>query len=134
MNDKPNTFDELATKALAFDLLGAAIQKLADDDAEGRDTWTDRCLDLEPVIERFRVREQQRAELREINAGLLEACKAAQLHTQELWDAWQRGAINERDGLGGIRSNRNMEVDVALRAAIAKAESIKMDSSAEQQP
>jgi hypothetical protein len=53
---------------------------------------------------------------------LLEACRAALEHTEELWDAWTRGAIREIDGRGGERSNRNRDVAVALRAAIAKAE------------
>lgn len=45
--------------------------------------------------------------------------QAAIEHTDELEDAWQRGCIQERDGLGGTRSNRNVEVNRSLRAALA---------------
>ena len=60
-----------------------------------------------------------------IEAGrrsMLPALQAALAHVEELRDAWMRGAIDERDGLGGTRSNRNCEVETALRAAIAKAQ------------
>lgn len=36
-------------------------------------------------------------------------------HLDELAEAWQRGVISERDGNGGTRSNRNMELASALR-------------------
>ncbi len=42
-------------------------------------------------------------------------------HLQELRDAWQRGAINECDGQVGTRSNRNVDVEVALRDLLAAA-------------
>lgn len=38
-------------------------------------------------------------------------------HLEELSDAWQRGIIDERDGKGGTRSNRNNDILVALRKA-----------------
>lgn len=53
---------------------------------------------------------------------LLEACKAASLHVDELRHAWLTGAITERDGKGGMRSNRNVDVAVQLSAAIQAAE------------
>ena len=52
---------------------------------------------------------------------LLAACEAALSHVQELREAWQTGAISERDGRGGTRSNRNADIDTKLRKAIAKA-------------
>jgi hypothetical protein len=51
--------------------------------------------------------------------SLLAACKAAEDHIMELKEAWLRGCINETDGVGGLRSNRNVAVDSLLRAAIA---------------
>lgn len=53
------------------------------------------------------------------NTALLDAATAALSHLQELRDAWQRGVIDERDGRGAARSNRNVEVEVALRQALA---------------
>jgi len=53
---------------------------------------------------------------------LLTACQSALAHVAELRDAWERGAISERDGQGGTRSNRNVEIEAQLRAAIAKVE------------
>ena len=49
---------------------------------------------------------------------LREAIQLAIDHTDELEDAWQRGAIVESDGMGGTRSNRNVEVNRALRKAL----------------
>lgn len=54
--------------------------------------------------------------------ALLEACKAAYSHIEELREAWQRGAIHEADFLGGLRSNRNAEACTRLSRAIAAAE------------
>lgn len=42
----------------------------------------------------------------------------AHVHTAELREAWRRGVMDERDGGGARRSNRNMEVEVALRQAV----------------
>ncbi len=36
--------------------------------------------------------------------------KAALQHVGELAEAWQRGALSEHDGKGGIRSNRNQDL------------------------
>lgn len=52
---------------------------------------------------------------------LLAVAKAAMIHVRELREAWRTGAISEHDGQGGTRSNRNVEIEVGLRAAIAKA-------------
>lgn len=51
-----------------------------------------------------------------------DALKVALEHITELRDAWARGVIREADNLGGTRSNRNVEVESLLVAAIAKAE------------
>ena len=54
-----------------------------------------------------------------INAELLAACEAAKAHVAELRDAWEHGVIHEIDWQGGTRSNRNVDVEVMLRKAIA---------------
>lgn len=41
--------------------------------------------------------------------------RAAWEHVNELREAWRTGALSEHDGQGGTRSNRNAEVEVALR-------------------
>lgn len=46
------------------------------------------------------------------------AATSAHTHVEELREAWRTGAIEERDGLGGTRSNRNVDVEVALRKAL----------------
>ena len=50
---------------------------------------------------------------------LLEALKLAETHLDELADAWQRGALHGYDGQDGIRSNRNMDILIAIRKAAA---------------
>lgn len=54
--------------------------------------------------------------------ALLEACKLAYNHIEELREAWRRGAIHEADFLGGLRINRNAEACTRLSRAIAAAE------------
>ena len=49
---------------------------------------------------------------------LYSACKAALSHLKELGEAWRRGAINETDGRGGERSNRNADVVQMLSSVI----------------
>lgn len=63
------------------------------------------------------------------DAALLKACMSALEHIRELEQAWMTGAINECDGKGGTRSNRNAEVRVELAAAIAKAESKESENT-----
>ena len=53
---------------------------------------------------------------------LVAALTFALAHVEELRDAWSRGAISEHDSFtGGTRSNRNVDVEVRIRAALAKA-------------
>lgn len=47
---------------------------------------------------------------------LVDAAFDALAHVEELREAWRTGAIHERDG--GTRSNRNVDVEVSLRAAL----------------
>lgn len=63
---------------------------------------------------------QARAEQKHIDGAirLRKACETALAHVRELRDAWERGCINEIDGLGGTRSNRNIEVEQLLRKAL----------------
>ena len=49
---------------------------------------------------------------------LMLAAKEALSHVEELREAWRTGAIREHDGKGGLRSNRNVDVEVKLRKAI----------------
>lgn len=58
------------------------------------------------------------AELRADNARLRETAKLALDHVRELEDAWRSGALTERDGKGGTRSNRNLEVRCSLETAL----------------
>jgi hypothetical protein len=53
-------------------------------------------------------------------AALEAGCRAAYEHTSELRDAWMRGVLDEHDGKGGARSNRNVDVNVKLRALLEK--------------
>jgi len=49
----------------------------------------------------------------------LAALKLALDHICELRDAWQSGALESRDGKNGARSNRNVDVEFAIRAALS---------------
>jgi hypothetical protein len=62
--------------------------------------------------------ERQLASLTARNAELEAACREALEHVRELREAWMSGALSERDGLGGTRSNRNVDVETALVAAL----------------
>lgn len=61
----------------------------------------------------------------EARAFLAQGCDAeaalgvALAHCEELRDAWERGALDEHDGKGGLRANRNFSVVLALRAALS---------------
>ncbi len=52
---------------------------------------------------------------------LLVACEMAAIHVAELEEAWRSGALKSCDGQNGERANRNIDVRVALRNAIANA-------------
>ena len=49
---------------------------------------------------------------------LVIAVRYALIHVQELREAWRTGAISEHDGKGGLRSNRNVDVEVKLTKAL----------------
>lgn len=55
------------------------------------------------------------SELQGRSEALLDACRLALSHVEELRGAWRTGAITEHDG---TRSNRNVAVEVALRGAV----------------
>lgn len=65
------------------------------------------------------------SQIDELRKPLLEACKTALDHVTELRDAWMKGALHERDNLGGARSNRNVDVEQVLRAALSQVEGRK---------
>ena len=52
----------------------------------------------------------------------LKALKQTYEHCEELRGAWERGALDEHDGKGGTRSNRNYNVVLISRTAITKLE------------
>lgn len=62
---------------------------------------------------------EQVAEALESLHAIHKALESALLHVTELEDAWRRGAIDERDGLGGTRSNRNIEVRNLIQSVMA---------------
>ena len=62
--------------------------------------------------------EAENAKLQAENARIRVACRDALEHVQELREAWSSGAICESDGRGGTRSNRNVDVEVLLRASL----------------
>ena len=49
---------------------------------------------------------------------LVIAVRYALIHVQELREAWRTGAISEHDGKGGLRSNRNVDVERRLANAL----------------
>lgn len=49
-------------------------------------------------------------------AKLKDVLEATIAHLGELADAWMTGALDEHDGKGGTRSNRNVEIIELLRA------------------
>lgn len=70
------------------------------------------------------MRERLMAEIRELRATapkMQAVLEQALIHVQELREAWMQGALAERDGQGGTRSNRNAEVEIAIRAVLAEA-------------
>ena len=56
----------------------------------------------------------------ELPATTLDVFIVVKKHVDELADAWRRGAIQETDGQGGMRSNRNSDVQRLLEKVIAK--------------
>jgi len=53
-------------------------------------------------------------------ARLEAAAHKAQEHIYELGDAWRRGALSEHDDKSGTRSNRNHDIGIELREALAE--------------
>lgn len=62
--------------------------------------------------------EQRLADVTSERDELRVAAGLALVHIRELREAWRRGVIDERDGQGGTRSNRNVDVEVSLRDAL----------------
>lgn len=58
-------------------------------------------------------------------ARLVEAATFARDHVEELAEAWRTGALRECDSIGmtGLRSNRNWDAYIKLRAALTPAAS-----------
>ena len=52
---------------------------------------------------------------------LYQACEEVLEHLRELREAWSRGCINETDGKGGTRSNRNVDMETLLRKAMGQS-------------
>ncbi len=58
-------------------------------------------------------------------ADLAAALLMAHQHISELREAWTRGVIQESDGSGGTRSNRNRDVQHAITVALTAYEAGK---------
>ena len=69
----------------------------------------------------FRVERAEQARRAACYPALLAAAERALQHIEELEEAWRRGVLRDGEGESGIRSNRNVDCRVLLRAAIAKA-------------
>lgn len=65
--------------------------------------------------------EEANAKLFAASKKMFAALKAAKSHLDELREAWERGALSEHDGMGGTRSNRNVDVIREIREAITEA-------------
>lgn len=76
---------------------------------------------MRPALVEARAQDARLAALEAENARLRDAAVQAYEHVSELREAWERGVMREGDGSGGLRSNRNMDVYVSLRAALAPA-------------
>jgi len=85
--------------------------------------WRTRCLAAEARAEEAeaaaRTARDQRNQLVALAHTMRNALQSAREHVLELADAWQTGALSEHDGKGGARSNRNSDVRVELRDALA---------------
>ena len=66
-----------------------------------------------------RLTDERNAALRRVET-LRAVVSVALAHVTELREAWQTGALHDIDGRGAERSNRNVDVECALREAIAK--------------
>lgn len=65
----------------------------------------------------------ENARYREAQDRLLLASRNAWEWLDELRTAWMEGVFSEHDGKGGYRSNKNVDIEVALREAIDAASS-----------
>lgn len=87
-----------------------------------REWWYDYCV--KNGLHRPRKQEEaaraawEAAVNQNVPGYVLMALAAAHKHTEELREAWRRGVIDERDGQGGTRSNRNVDVEVGTRRAL----------------
>ena len=68
-----------------------------------------------------------KAALEQRVTDLTEALAEMVSHLDELAGAWQRGALHENDGRGGLRSNRNAEL-------LTKAQQLLKEQDAAAQP
>lgn len=83
-------------------------------------------LDLLDDREQLRAERREQAELNgrldtivEAAEKMREAAQQAWIHLDDLREAWRTGAVATNDGKGPNRANHNVEVEVALRNAIA---------------
>ena len=94
--------------------LAGATARVQELEAENKALRKDN-LDLVNSLEGEGYRlERAYAHVRELETAL----SIAIAHILELRVAWEAGAIREIDNMGGIRSNRNVDVEVKLRAAL----------------
>ena len=90
----------------------------------GYDEAGERIAPTSKTADRMQTVLRSLAESRVREGELVAALDAALAHCEELREAWERGALDEHDGKGGLRSNRNLSVVLAIRAALAQGKGV----------
>lgn len=108
------TLDRAIWLEIAAEDRAALLEQLQANQQRAADAWTEVAMCRAALLG---TREQlEAAQAREAKLRLV--LEAALEHLEDLEEAWLRGALHENDGLGGIRSNRNVECARAARAAL----------------
>jgi chromosome segregation ATPase len=84
-----------------------------------RDEAQARADGLQAALDRTEMAAQQRDAAQARADALQAALEPIEAHLAELADAWERGALSEHDGKGGLRSNRNHDLWFSLRKLLA---------------
>ena len=128
LNDEDDLYRRREQKYIDANQTAAPVQQaiealedalnLLDDARSGYISGCSEDLKWDAHREEFRKDAAQALAAARREQKMREACKAAYEHTSELREAWRRGVIDEHDGSGGTRSNRNVDVNVLLREAL----------------
>ena len=78
--------------------------------------------DIALLAAKYRAREADLRGVILVIERLQDAASAALDHVRELREAWMAGDIRETDGKGGLRSNRNVDVESELAKALQGSE------------